>query len=202
MDRQTLSPLESQDLARLEGIIERGFSTFVEVGSALLNIRDNRLYRGTHPRFEEYCQERWGWTRSYANRCIAAASAVSNLGIIMEPIGSNNMTEGGIRPIASLPPEEQAAAWKVAKENGVNGKPTSASIKQAAKGVLSMSRRKYKVKSSEPKRGTSVILPVSLYDRLRKEADRVNTSISEVVRKSLELYLASEDQPGSKSGTV
>ena len=40
-----LSAVETGRLAALEQTIERGLQTFVEVGTALLEIRDSRLYR-------------------------------------------------------------------------------------------------------------------------------------------------------------
>lgn len=60
-------------LAELEEVVERGLSTFVEVGNALMEIRDARLYRATHPTFEAYCRERWGFSRSHGYRLIRAA---------------------------------------------------------------------------------------------------------------------------------
>ncbi|MEI6451832.1 MAG: hypothetical protein WCP98_18055, partial [Actinomycetes bacterium] len=70
-------------LTDLEGIIERGLDTFVDVGEALAEIRDRQMYRETHATFEAYCRERWGWSRSYAYRHIEAAQAVALL-----PIGN------------------------------------------------------------------------------------------------------------------
>lgn len=60
-------------LDALEGVIERGLATFVEVGEALLEIRDSRLYRETHGTFEDYCRERWGMSRPRAYNLIDAA---------------------------------------------------------------------------------------------------------------------------------
>lgn len=79
-----LSQEEAAELERLEGIIDRGMKTFVEVGSALLAIRDsgnpkNRLYRQDYGTFEEYCKGRWGFRSDYANKLIAAASTYEKL---------------------------------------------------------------------------------------------------------------------------
>jgi hypothetical protein len=71
-----LSPLtaaEATALEQHEALIERGLQIFVEVGEALLAIRDGRLYRGVYPTFEDYCQQRWGWTRIRAYQLIQAA---------------------------------------------------------------------------------------------------------------------------------
>lgn len=43
-----LSATEGGRLADLEVTIERGLTTFVEVGAALSEIRESRLYRQTH----------------------------------------------------------------------------------------------------------------------------------------------------------
>jgi hypothetical protein len=51
-------PLSATDEARLidfERRIERGLTTFVEVGNLLAAIRQDRLYRQTHTTFEAYC---------------------------------------------------------------------------------------------------------------------------------------------------
>lgn len=72
--------LVSTRLAELETVIERGQQTFVEVGNALAEIRDQRLYKETHATFEAYCRERWGFGRNYANKQIAAAHGVAALG--------------------------------------------------------------------------------------------------------------------------
>ena len=66
-------------LPELERVIERGQQTFIEVGRALLEIRDRRLYRETHATFEAYCRERWGWSRQRANQHIDAAHVVNAL---------------------------------------------------------------------------------------------------------------------------
>ncbi len=71
---------DSQRLDELEKVIAKGQKTFVEVGLALAEIRDLRLYRREYSGFEEYCQKKWGWTKQHAYRLIEAAPvAKSNL---------------------------------------------------------------------------------------------------------------------------
>jgi hypothetical protein len=57
-------------LAELEAVIDAGLPTFQSVGRALLEIRDKKLYRISHPTFEDYCQSRWDISRSWAYRLI------------------------------------------------------------------------------------------------------------------------------------
>ena len=119
-----LTTTEKGELQRHEQVIERGLKTFVDVGSALMAIRDSRLYREKYSTFEDYCRERWGFTRQSANRYIGAAEAVRN--IEMEPIGSIlPQTESQARPLTSLPPEQQREAWQAAVETAPNGKITA-----------------------------------------------------------------------------
>jgi hypothetical protein len=63
-------------LHELEGVIERGLSSFVEVGQALMEIRDGELYREAgFGGFVEYLEAKpWGIGRSRAYQMIDAAT--------------------------------------------------------------------------------------------------------------------------------
>lgn len=109
---QTKYQISDSELAQLkayESIIEHGLKTFTEVGSALMDIRDKRLYRADYETFEDYCHERWSMSRFYAHRIIEAASITTNL----LPIGNIiPRTESQARPLASLEPDEQREVWQ------------------------------------------------------------------------------------------
>ena len=130
---EALTVPEVDRKAQLEATIERGMQTFVEVGLALMEIRDGRLYRAEFGTFEEYCQERWGWTRQRANQLIASADVVSNLE--MTTIVVKPSTESQARPLAALPPAQQREAWERVLETAPNGKITAAIVTQAAKEI-------------------------------------------------------------------
>jgi hypothetical protein len=119
---QALSTTERSLLQECEAVIERGVKTFVEVGQALLQIRDERLYRASHKTFEEYCRERWDWSRSYVHRQIEAAQVAENL----LPIG-NIQNEAQARELAPLPPDSQREVAGRAFQT-FNGKLPSARI--------------------------------------------------------------------------
>lgn len=74
-----LSKTETSRLAVCEGIISRGVTVFIEVGKALTEIRDGKLYRATHKTFEAYCKERWEIGRSRAYELIDQAKVTSAL---------------------------------------------------------------------------------------------------------------------------
>lgn len=103
----SVEALESatRSLEALEAVIERGVHTFVEVGRALLEIRDRRLYREAgYNEFDGYCRERWGWSRQHAYRQMDAARVVEAL----SPNGDTPTNEAQARELVPLLSEERA----------------------------------------------------------------------------------------------
>lgn len=96
----------ARSLDECERVIERGLGTFVEVGEALMAIRDQRLYRSTHGDFDTYCRERWGMSKRHANRSIEAAGIAGSVG----PIGPTPQTESQARALAPLRDDPEAMA--------------------------------------------------------------------------------------------
>lgn len=125
---------EDAALARCETTIEGGLQTFYAVGNALAEIRDERLYRASYRAFEDYCQERWGMTRQYANKLIAAAETVENLETIVSSVPGFPLptTESQARPLTSLAPDKQIGAWTEAVGRS-GGQPTATVVEQVAK---------------------------------------------------------------------
>jgi hypothetical protein len=117
-----LSVEESLSLRACETIIEKGLQTFVEVGNALLNIREARLYRQDFATFEDYCRGRWTMVRRQADRLIQAAEVAENL----RPIGLIPTSESQIRPLTKLEPEQQRDAWQTATR--LSPKPTAGMV--------------------------------------------------------------------------
>lgn len=101
---------QKRTLKQLEAVIESGMQTFIEVGNALLEIRKNRLYRDSFATFEDYCRERWGWRRDYADKQIRAAAVMRNLDVSapsLHTIVCAPQNEAQARELAQLPPEQQ-----------------------------------------------------------------------------------------------
>jgi hypothetical protein len=121
-----LAVVEAQALAEREAVIERGLATFVDVGTALAEIRDDRLYRASFPTFEDYCRGRWNLSRAHAYRMIDAAAAVSPIGDMGLPLPAN---ESQARELAHVPAEDRADVWAQTVER-TNGKPTAAAIRE------------------------------------------------------------------------
>jgi hypothetical protein len=101
MRQLILTRQESDRFDTLEKIVSKGKKTFVEVGLALAEIRDKRLYRVMFKTFEEYCQQKWGWKASRARQLISAAEVQKSV---------TNVTlsnEGQARELAKVPEEER-----------------------------------------------------------------------------------------------
>lgn len=111
-----LSDDEYADLERLETVVSKGLATFVEVGSALAEIRDRRLYRDTHPTFALYCEQQWEMGKSQAYRLIDAAEVVAE----MSPIGDEPIpaTESQARALKTVAPDQRADVMREASEDG------------------------------------------------------------------------------------
>lgn len=117
--QKQLTELEFNELQQCEQTIERGLKTFVEVGNALLKIRDKRLYRETHGTFEDYCNDRWSMDRRYAYRHIEAAEVVANIEMWSMDHKPENIRQ--TRPLTKLEPEVQREAWReVVEKHGEN----------------------------------------------------------------------------------
>ncbi len=121
--------VDIEALANCERVIEAGLSSFIEVGSALSEIRDRKLYREQFSTFEEYCEQRWHISRSRGYRLMDAAEIAGTL----SPMGDipEGLTERQVRPLKALPKEERAAAWAKAVESAPNGAVTAKDVEKA-----------------------------------------------------------------------
>lgn len=88
-----------------------------QVGEALLHIRDKRLYRSTHKTFEEYCRERWDFSRRRAYQLLDAAGVFENV----KNFSHLPQYESQVAPLTSLEPEAQGIVWDVVQQTAPNG---------------------------------------------------------------------------------
>ena len=121
VDHEDLSAGDREFLGQKEEVIEKGRKTFLEVGSALMEIRDYNdgiLYK-RYGNFDNYCTQRWEFGRSYAHRLMDA------VGIYQKMLPRGDITEKTVMPttekqlraLSRLPtPKLQRAAWKAAVE--------------------------------------------------------------------------------------
>lgn len=97
-------------LTHLENIIADNRRRFYEIGKALKEIKESRLYKLTlFETFEAYARTRWDIGKSQVYRLIDAYRVVSNLSPIGDILPGN---EAQTRPLVPLDPLEQRRIWK------------------------------------------------------------------------------------------
>ncbi|MCA9179629.1 MAG: hypothetical protein KDB14_34475 [Planctomycetales bacterium] len=106
-----LTATDKADFKRLDGVVQRGMKHFVEVGLALKEIRDRRLYRDSHKTFEAYVQQTHNIERAHAYRLIKGAEVVQE----MSPTGDKNPNEAQARELAKAG-ELAGDAWEIAQD--------------------------------------------------------------------------------------
>jgi hypothetical protein len=107
---------DDERLAELEKVIAKGRKTFVEVGRALAEIRDTRLYRREYSGFEEYCQKKWGWTRQRAYQLMDAAEVQMSTAVDIS-------SERAARELGRVPTEQRA---QIVQAIAAEGQPVTA----------------------------------------------------------------------------
>ena len=152
-----LTDKEEEALARCEAVIRRGWESFVEVGVALAQIREQQLYRDQYKTFEDYCREKWAYGRQYAYRLIAAAEVVKCL----SPIGDipQPTHESQVRPLFGLEPEKVREVWKKAVAKAGDGNVKATVVQEVAAEFQSKKRpRKAKMRYTPSPVGLTVAL--------------------------------------------
>ena len=97
-------------LMQLEEAIESQRRGFYNIGKALREIRDDRLYRQLlFESFEAYLKERWDMSKSHAYRLIEASRVIDNLSPLGEVLPEN---EAQLRALGHLNPMDQRRIWR------------------------------------------------------------------------------------------
>lgn len=122
----SLTAMERSALTHAEAKIERGLTSFIEVGEALAEVRDARLYREDFGTFEAYCRRRWGITDRRARQMIDATTIVASL-----PTGTTvPVTESQARELSGLDPEDAAEVMEIAEDIS-GGSITATKVREA-----------------------------------------------------------------------
>lgn len=119
VQEKPLSPVERTRLKDLESVIRENFLAYVAVGNALLEIRENKLYRTEEGRtWEGYCREIWDMGYKYADKLVSASKVIENLTPIgVKADGSVDWellpaNESQARELARLEPDAQRQVWQ------------------------------------------------------------------------------------------
>ena len=139
-----LTATEQEFLREREAIIARGGQTFVEVGTALAEIRDHQggaLYKNRFGTFEAYCRERWDFGRAYGYRLMDAAKVVQELKVSPRGDKARDVplptSEKQVRELERLEsPELRFKAWTTAVETAGEHPVRASDVRKVVKGVM------------------------------------------------------------------
>lgn len=108
---EVIEPLQSAEQKKLvdcEKTIRRGIKAFFEVGKALAIIKTERLYRCEYQTFDQYCEEKWDFSRIRAYQLINATACMEMLTNVNIPLPQN---EAQVRPLLNIPEDQIRDTW-------------------------------------------------------------------------------------------
>lgn len=140
MDDGKLTKAEVRKLANLEKKIAGRMMCFMDVGRALLEIKEERLYLHYADTFEDYCKKRFGWTASYGGKVIRSMEASDDVSEVETAIGTIvPPNESVAREIAVLEADkDRQKLWRLSVDNyqecdGKSGAPTATYVRSIRK---------------------------------------------------------------------
>lgn len=189
-----LSRSERTELEKCESIIEQGIQTFVNVGSALATIRDERLYRAKCKNFEQYCDERFGFSRRTAYHYIEASEVVHNCA---QKIDASDMPkkESQLREVARAPEEKQPEVVQRANERAwAEGRdPTAKDFKEAVQELVDSEPELLDAEEDDEE---IVATPASSYVEQALENAGIGKKLASAISQIKKQVNATEEAPG------
>ncbi len=82
-----LSDEEKERLEVLRDTVKTGMKSMLSVGAALIEIKDDKLYRETHKNFGEFCDEVLGMSRQHADRLVEAVKTKRRVDPVLKKHG-------------------------------------------------------------------------------------------------------------------
>ena len=133
-----LSPQEADLRAKLEQQVRTGF---VLRGQALRSIKRLKLYRDRFNDFESYCDEVFGFSMLYIERCMLAAETYYSIESYLETNSLNEplpTKQSQLRPIfqAHLSPIEAGEVWVMSVALSAEKVPPKVMVEKAVKAYL------------------------------------------------------------------
>ena len=167
---KVLTSAERAELSELESCIQRGMSSFIEVGNALLRIRERELFRATHATFTEYVEERWGMGGRSARRTISSAQVAQRLAILTD-VKVENVSQARVLDEVVKKSSPKVAA-EILEETVGQGKGKALDIQAAAEargieiiGSNQRARRVKEIASADPKERADHLARQFTHDR-------------------------------------
>lgn len=172
-------------LVELEAVIERGMKSFVEVGVALMEIKDGRLYRERgFERFADYCQDHWGLSAAYANQKIQGAKVVQQLEMTAAAVmPSCEAQTRELAPLLKAAPGQIPRVWVAVLEEGT---PSAPKIREKVRAVMANGDHAAEDATPAESNGRNVRKPIAVRAQ-EIEALAVNGSSTPQIARQLGL---------------
>ena len=116
-----MNTLQISRFEELEGIIEQGLRTFIDVGRCFVEIKESGLYKEKYKTFADYCDQRWGFSLNYAEklmRTVRTEDALKSSTTVPSSLPSN---ERQYRELDGLSDQDKKDTWKAAVETAPKG---------------------------------------------------------------------------------
>jgi phage N-6-adenine-methyltransferase len=108
--------LTTEETSRYYQLKQKCKSAWIDFATAILEIRERRLYLVEHSTFEDFCAKELSYSGRHIHRLISSASVIENLKLTHGSVPPQ--TERQTRPLTKLEPELQREAWaEVIEEN-------------------------------------------------------------------------------------
>ncbi len=193
---EPLDELETIRLDVLERVVERNLDGFYNVGKALEEIRDKRLYRATHSDFGIYLNERWEMSRTRGYQWIETAKVADQLGGAL----GEQPKEAHVRAVAPLVKEKPEVVQETIDSVKATGKVTAkkladdANLKLGKKAVSAGVDKS--AASAIADKGEQLVLDFEGDERQKWQAraDECGYTLTEYIRALVEADLAKEEK--------
>ena len=152
---------EKDRLVDLEITIEKGFKSFHDVGDALEEVKNSKLYRGEFETFDEYCRVKWNMGVGYAYKIISSNKTFRQLSKGCPGIDLADVNESIARTMIKLPTAKKMRtalekARKVGeKENG--GKMTAKIMQDVVSKMITPKEESEVDENADPTDGEIIV---------------------------------------------
>lgn len=123
-----LAANDAADFTRLDTVVSRGLASFVEVGRALQEIQQRKLYRAQYKTFESYVKQRHELSSRRAYQLIDAAGTVSQLENVKN-FSQVPSTESHAKELSTVPEDDLPEVWSgIVERSETEGVPITARL--------------------------------------------------------------------------
>ena len=177
--KSDLTPAEQNEFAELKTVVKKGWSTFLDVASAVLTINQKRLYRDEYETFDAFCKDGLGLSRPYAYSLIGCAEVNEQMSAIAD-IRVKPLTESQFRELIPVPEGKRVDAWRGALKLA-GDKPVTAKVVRQAAAKFKTKQIGKPAKTAKPSAPSSNLKPAfQLIDDIEKLADKNHRLLAKV----------------------